>query len=317
MRIREFEDTPQDYEALAHIINTNWQERAMTVDDLKGEDKERLPTLIHRRFLAEIADQIVGCGSFENHEKFYHPQRFWMSLDVLPEYRWQGIGTQLFAHMLARLQSEYDANELHTVTTESRADSLRFLNTRGFQVSQRDPMSRLALENFDPTTFQRLDAQIAAMGIEIRVLSDLLREDTDVLRKVYELHQSLVDDVPEPAEHTKADFALWCDGYSSNNPYFIPEANFMALHNSAYIGLSSLWGKLPADTVNTGLTGVKQGYRRQGLATALKVRAILFAQAHGVRLVMTSNNSENPMYQINRKLGFQTYDTEIKLVKSM
>jgi hypothetical protein len=32
---------------------------------------------------------------------------------------------------------------------------------------------------------------------------------------------------------------------------------------------------------------------------------------------MTSNNSENPMYRLNLKLGFQTYDTEIKLMKKL
>jgi predicted GNAT family acetyltransferase len=65
------------------------------------------------------------------------------------------------------------------------------------------------------------------------------------------------------------------------------------------------------------MTGVKRAYRRKGIATALKLRTVAFAQVQGAHLLMTSNNSANPMYQLNLKLGFQTYDAEIKLVKPM
>jgi GNAT superfamily N-acetyltransferase len=317
LRIREFEDTPQDYESLAHIMNTVWHERSFTADELRQWDEERPPKLVHQRFLAEIADRAVGYGSFEHHEKFYHPQHFWMRLDVLPEQRQQGIGTQLYDHMLVMLQLEYDANELHTITTESRGYSIRFLNKHGFQEDKHDPKSHLNVANFDWTPFSRLAAQIAETGIEIKVLSDLMQEDVDALHKVYELHQLLVSEVPEPAEHTRVEFASWLEGYSSTNPYFIPEANFMALHGTAYIGLTSLWGTLSSDRLYTGMTGVKRAYRRKGIATALKLRTVSFAQTHGTRLLMTSNNSENPMYQLNLKLGFETYDTEVKLVKPM
>jgi GNAT superfamily N-acetyltransferase len=317
MRIREFADTPQDYAALVHILNTVWPEPAYTVNDLRQQDQERPTKLVHHRYFAEIAGQVIGYGSVEHHEKFYYPQHFWTRLDVLPDWRQQGIGTQLYDHMLARLQSAYNARELHTITTESRDDSLRFLNNCGFRSDKRDPKSRLDVANLDWTRFHGLEAQIAASDVEIKVLSDLMEEDSDALYKVYQLHQPLVNEVPEPAEHTRVDFLSWQEGYSSSNPYFIPEANFMALHGTAYIGLASLWGDASSDTLYTGMTGVKQAYRRQGIATALKLRTITFAQANDILRIMTQNNSENPMYQLNLKLGFQTYDTEIKLVKTI
>jgi GNAT superfamily N-acetyltransferase len=316
MRIREFEDTLQDYEALAHIMNTVWREPIYTVDDLRQWDEERPSKLVHHRYLAEIADQVVAYGSFGHEERFYHPQRFWMRLDVLPDQCQQGIGTKLFEHMLAILQSEYDAHELHTITTESRRDSIRFLKKRGFQEDKRDPKSRLDVANFDWTRFRGLETQIAAMGIEIKVLRDLMQDDVNALYKVYELHQLLVSEVPAPAEHTRVAFESWQEGYLSN-PYFIPEANFMALHDAVYIGLTSLWGELSSDTLYVGMTGVMRAHRRKGIATALKLQAVAFAQAQGIRLLMTSNNSDNPMYQLNLKLGFQTYDTQVKLVKRL
>lgn len=316
MRIREFEDTLQDYEALAHIMNTVWREPLYTVSDLRQWDEERPSKLVHHRYLAQIAGQVVAYGSFGQEERFYHPQRFWMHLDVLPDQRQQGIGTMLFEHMLAILQSEYGANELHTSTTESRRDSLRFLKKRGFEENKRDPKSRLEVTNFDWNRFYGLETQIAAMGIQIRALSDLMQDDANALYKVYELHQLLVSEVPAPAEHTRVTFESWQEGYLSN-PYFIPDANFMALHKAAYIGLTSLWGELASDRLYVGMTGVMQTYRRKGIATALKLRSVAFAQAQGTRLLMTSNNSDNPMYQLNLRLGFQTYDTVIKLIRTL
>ena len=126
-----------------------------------------------------------------------------------------------------------------------------------------------------------------------------------------------VNDVPEPAGHTRVDFESWCEGYSPSNPYYRPEANFMALDGTEYVGLTSLWGESASETLYVGMTGVRRAYRRKGIATALKLRAISFAQTHGTRTLLTSNNSENPMYRINLDLGFQTYDVELKLVKKL
>ncbi len=46
-------------------------------------------------------------------------------------------------------------------------------------------------------------------------------------------------------------------------------------------------------------------YRRRGIATALKLRTIDYAQQHGARSITTGNEENNPMYQINLALGFQ------------
>lgn len=315
VQIREFEHTSEDYNAVVHVMNTVWREPIYTADDLRRDDKEQPPQLVLRRFVAEVDEQIVGFGSFAHNEKSYHRQRFWVHLDVLPDWRQRGIGTQLYDHLLAIMQAEYSANELHTDTTDSRNHSVRFLEKRGFREDKREPKSRLDLAEFDWSRFQGLDAKIAAIGIKIRALSDLMRDDSNALYKVYELHQRLVRDVPGPAPRTKVDFDSWKDGYSSTNPYYLPEANFMALHDGAYIGLTSLWGLKSDEKLYTGMSGVKREYRRKGLATALKLRSIAFAQAQGTRTLLTSNNSANPMLQLNLKLGFEIYDAHLKFMR--
>ena len=317
MKIRPFNQTSEDYTALVHIINIIWGEPFVTVNNLKDGDADYEAPMIHRRFVAEVNNQMVGYGAFAHNPKFYDPQRFWLRLDVLPDFQRQGIGSQLYDYMLEQLQTKFDANELHMRTTTSRPHSLQFLKKRGFEEGTREPQSRLDLTAFDWQSFAGLAEKITDEGIEIRVLSDLLAEDGDALFKVYELHQAVVNDVPEPADHTRVTFESWQEGYSTANPYYIPEANFMALHNGKYVGLASLWGLLSENKLYTGVTGVLLDYRRKGLATALKLQTIAFAQAQDKQAIMTSNNSENPMLQINRTLGFQIYDTTIKLVKKL
>ena len=54
----------------------------------------------------------------------------------------------------------------------------------------------------------------------------------------------------------------------------------------------------------TGSLGVLRKYRRQGIATALKVKAFEKLREKGIKKVRTDNEENNPMYQINVALGF-------------
>jgi mycothiol synthase len=60
--------------------------------------------------------------------------------------------------------------------------------------------------------------------------------------------------------------------------------------------------------LRTGLTGVHKAYRRRGIATAMKMRAIEYASTlprsgQGLR-IQTGNAKENPMLTLNLQLGF-------------
>ena len=54
-----------------------------------------------------------------------------------------------------------------------------------------------------------------------------------------------------------------------------------------------------------GLTGVLRSHRRRGIATAVKLPTIDFARSVGARYISTDNEENNPMYQLNLKLGFR------------
>ena len=138
---------------MVHIANTVWPTKTLTIGDLKRLDKGYQPPYSRRRFLAEHDGQVVGHGLFEHRRNMYHPQRFWLSLDVLPEYRRQGIGTALHEYMLTILKSDYDAHELHTYTIDTRDFSIQFLEKHGFQEVHRHIETHLDTASFDWARF--------------------------------------------------------------------------------------------------------------------------------------------------------------------
>ena len=87
-----------------------------------------------------------------------------------------------------------------------------------------------------------------------------------------------------------------------------------------YVGVSMLGiSQAEPDKLNTWLTGVRRAYRRRGIALATKLHAIDFARKRGTRTITTDNEENNPMYQINLRLGFERkptwFDFEKKLVE--
>ena len=93
---------------------------------------------------------------------------------------------------------------------------------------------------------------------------------------------------------------------SFEHPDFIPEGYFIAMDGERWVGTSSVWNRRskPGE-LYTRLTGVVRSHRRRGIATALKVRAHEFARTTGAETIVTDNEENNPMFDLNVQLGFR------------
>ena len=95
-------------------------------------------------------------------------------------------------------------------------------------------------------------------------------------------------------------------------PWFKPEDLYVVVDGERWVALSSYdRSDVTNDTVLTDLTGVRPEYRRKGVCTAVKLFALEDLKKKGFKKVFTGNEENNPMFQINLKLGFKKIATEV------
>lgn len=83
------------------------------------------------------------------------------------------------------------------------------------------------------------------------------------------------------------------------------ESQFLAAHGDQWVGLSS-FVRETGGRGRFGLTAVTRPHRGHGLARALKVLALEYARASGVRTVVTDNHPDNvAIRELNKTLGFR------------
>lgn len=303
LTIRKFRQTDHDYETAVQIHNSIWREEPVTVFEWKRRDQRRASKLRWGRFFAEVDGQAVGIGIYNHLSWLYHPRKFWINIDVLPQYRRQGIGSSLYQQILAAL-APLDPITIYSDTTENNPDGLRFLQRLGFAEVLREWEYRLDPSLVNLAEWSHYEAQAAANGIGIYSLTELAG-DADRDRKLYELAWRLEQDVPNNgAPLAKPNFTEWMQIWKRTN--LLPDGWFVAVDGAEYVGMSSLWTAqaLPG-VLNIGITGVLPTHRRRGIALALKVRGIRYAQERGATEIRTFNAVENVgMLAINERMGF-------------
>ena len=73
-----------------------------------------------------------------------------------------------------------------------------------------------------------------------------------------------------------------------------------------FVGYSNLWiNDTTRKKLDTGMTGVIRSHRRRGIATLLKYKAIAYGQRHNSEQIVTGNEENNPMLDLNLQLGFE------------
>ena len=232
------------------------------------------------------------------------PGKFFIYIGVNPHYQQQGIGSAFYDYLMGELMP-LEPTKLVSKAREDHQQSFRFLQRRGFRSMLRMPCSRLQVAAFRPEPFQSKVDRVLQSGIVVKTMAELSAEDPDWKRKVYELEWECVQDVPTTDPLTKRTFETF-ESAILHHPRLLKDAWFIAVDGERYVGLSVLW-RNPAkkELLETGLTGVVRSHRRRGIATAMKLRAIEYAQSYGATELITDNEENNPMFQINLRLGFE------------
>lgn len=306
LSFREF--GPPDYQRYVEILNANYPDYLVSVPEQRSrEESLDKSKYLLKRFacLDDRTDSIVGFGRIANVLDMYHPQKFMINIYVDPQYQRMGVGGAIFDRLHDELVN-LDAQVAWTMNKEDLPVQREFFQKRGFLEKRRDWESRLDLLTFQPEKFQQYDKRMPEQGISFTTLAEVMREGDDTMRKLHDLVQHIVGDMPRQAEFTPVPYDQW-KTLLSNSPRIVPEGFLIARHGSEFVGESDvLRNEKTPRTLSQGDTGVRREFRGRGIATALKLRVIGFAKSNGFDTIETWNDSTNTaMLAVNTKLGFK------------
>ncbi|GAB4324388.1 MAG: GNAT family N-acetyltransferase [Candidatus Zixiibacteriota bacterium] len=304
-----------DYPTIAEIHNLAEPPGAMhdTADSLRHLDESMDSKYNLRRYAAEVDGTIVGTGRCSNFPQWYHPQRFSMYIAVRPELQGQGIGKGIFNRIREEI-APYDPVVLRAFYREDTARTGRFLSDRGFVEDMRMWESWVDLGTFDSSPYEPVIARVLNSGIRFRSFADI-QNDEGWLERLYEFIVHIQADMPSPEAYTPMSFEFF-KNVEIGRPSLIPDGYLVAVDGDRYIGVTVLHkDDTDPSRLNTDDTGVHRDYRRQGIATALKVTSLKWARARGIKRVYTMNESTNqPMLALNTMLGFQRMPARVGVV---
>lgn len=247
------------------------------------------------------SDRAIGYWDVDR-ETWMRPGHFWFKVIVAPEFRKQGLGSQMYDDAI-QVAREHDATHLESSVRDHDPDSLHFAEKRGFKIEHHSFESTLDLITFDEHRFDDLLARVHADGFCFFSLAEAgVTEENK--HKLYEVNRASALDNP-------GNNGIFPDFYAfSKNVFdaswFRADTQILASHADRYVGIAAI-GIYPEDNyASNAFTGVLREYRSRGLAQALKLQTILLAKKAGVRYVRTNNDSQNaPMLAVNRKLGYK------------
>ena len=309
MQIRDF--ASEDYPALVAIHNSQniiWPERPRSPEAWAEAERNRSPKSKFQRWVAVKDGRVVGFASYAQNPWNYPPQSFYINVEVLPEYQRRGIGSALYQQVMEGMQ-EFHPPALRADAFTNLPQGFAFLQKCGFYEAFRETPVHLDVTTFDSSPYADLESKLNAQGIFIKTVAEL-KSDPEHDRKIYELYCMVDVDVPhEGDEVVNPEFDDWL-GWGLNHPSVMQDAYLIAVHGDDYVGLRELGSYSDHAVLLGGLLGVRRDYRKRGIAMAMQLRNIAYAQEHGYRLLKDCTAIQNmPMQAMFDQLGF-TRDPE-------
>ena len=252
------------------------------------------------------AGLVVGYGAWWQ----VRSGKFRMDLLVAPQWRGKGAGSGLLGYVAGQAR-EAGAATLQARVDAGQAQSLGFLLARGFVETMRMRWQVLQVAEATLTGHEHLMARLAGRGIVIAPLEHELASRADCWDEYCRLYNAAREGWPDPdpgpgpgAPLAPPEFRRRYRAAEVEHRVGAAES-FLAAQGGRYVGFTGAMG-----------TGVDPACRGQGIATALKLRAVSSARDHG--MVTLDTHTGNPaMLRVNEKLGFRVVSTEIRLVRTL
>jgi mycothiol synthase len=308
-----------DYTNLANLKNTVDPEWPVTAELLEQWDKLHSPEHHYARFVLEQDNTLVACGETGHDSHAFEEGKFWLYIQVHPDHRNNGLGKQLYQHLLAHLE-QMRAKLLQVFIQEDKKQGVSWLGREGYTVMWKRYPSKVQTKGFDFSPYEGLEHNLKSSGIEIKSLAELTHPRAN--QQLWELDWLLMQDVPMGVTLTKRSFEQWMKE-EVDDPQFLKEACMIALDpqrddplTGNFVGYTSLMRGI--GHYGIGMTGVLKDYRGKGIAKALKLATMRYVQAHGGGEIRTINDPPNAaMLGMNISLGFKRQPSYLRFQKAL
>ena len=318
MIIRSWSQKLDEAQAMCSIENLIAHDFIPNPHDMMENWSLRNQDCYHDKLVAEIDGQIVGCihigqGRKENsHISFF-------DLFVHPQFQHEGVGTAMYNEFISKSKS-LGCTKINSLIYDhpNWASGKSFFEKHKFEHISTNREYSLDLKKADFSQYEKLLLEVLDKGfLFVEPVKDGLNSDLHY-QKLEEMRWSYFQDMPYPEgiTPTRGNYDLWLKEHKLFEKKHYGMELLILNQDGDYVGCT----KLVADSSEpekcwTSNLGVIKKYRRQKLATALKIEALTRLQKNGFTEIRTDNEENNPMYKINVDVGFQPEPFSLEYMK--
>jgi len=320
LRIKRFMETDEEFKELARIDNLVNHDYINHPDDDKRDWAIRDKSLVIDRLLLYLNSNLIGVIYYrQGREQNNRTTFFTLNLD--PEHNTAETRELLYNRMIKEIAS-FNSNQVLTSIYEHPNYELikEFLIDNHFKLVQTNREYACDITKINLKKYAPLIKKLETEGIKFYDSRDELNKSSDHYRKLEELIWTYSKDfpIPEGVEHTRMPFeqAMKIQIDFEENIY---GTEIIAVMDGKYIGSTDIevYYKTEPHKGWTGGLGVLKEFRRKGIATALKIKAIERLLQKGITDLRTDNEENNPMYKINVALGFKPVPFSLEYMKKI
>ncbi|MBC8311900.1 MAG: GNAT family N-acetyltransferase [Candidatus Marinimicrobia bacterium] len=320
MIIRSWDESMCEAEMMCHIEN-------MTAHDYIPDPQEMIedwqlhdPKYFHDKLVAEIDGQIVGCIHIGQGRKV-NSHIFFFDLFVDPSHQNRGVGTALYNVFISKSRP-LGCTKINSYIYDhpNWASGKSFLEKHKFEHISTNREYSLSLQNADFTVYEPLLNGVLSQGFTFVEPVKAGLNSNEHYKKLEAMRWSYFQDMPYPKgiTPTRVNYDLWLQEHKLFEKEHYGIELLVLNSNGDYVGCTKLATyKTEPEKCWTSNLGVIKDYRRQKLATALKIEALKCLQKRGFTEIRTDNEENNPMYKINVNLGFTAVPFSLEYMKEI
>ena len=311
IKIKKFLATKTEFKEIARIDNMVNHDSISHPDDDQNSWEIKDKNLIRDRLLLYDNKILIGV-LFYSQGRDYNNKTAFFTTHLNPDYNYNGYRKLLYKQMIKEVEV-FECNKVHTTIYDhpNYIEHKKLLIKENFQLVQTNREYSCDITKVDTKKYHPLIEKLESEGIKFYDSKENMRHDANTFPNHYEKLEELIwtydQDMPIPKgiKHTRPPFEHFMkESLNFEDNYYGIE--IVAVLNGEYIGSTDIEVYPKAEPYKgwTGGLGVLKKYRRKGIATALKIKAIEGLLKKGITEVRTDNEKNNPMYKINVKLGF-------------